>query len=476
MSEDDRRAELLRQFRAGIAGAELDDLRALASDLSRLGAQASEQVARPRRPELRRAPFAGVQRFRVRVDLRHAKPPIWRRLDVRSDLRLDVVHRVLQAAFGWTDSHLWRFSIGGDPFDPASQLFLCPWDHEEGEADDDGGIPASAVRLDETLQALGDTLSYIYDYGDNWELIVQLEHVEPATPGIPSAVVVDGRRAAPPEDCGGRRIADDLAEVLEDPSRFVIDEVNTALRSPFMILHEHGLEPRLVALIDRLTYSPPGDDLTSRALSLLRERPAPGEEALRSLLKPFIWFLDRCADGGIPLTANGYLKPADVSAVAELLPSTHGWIGKANREIETTPVLRFRMALQAVGLLRKHKGTLRLTRAGRDVQANPRDLWNRLADRLVPTTDGFDTDATLLLLACAATSPDSELPLDTIAEALNHLGWQSQDGTPVDGSDLYSLPVLDVLRNVSTTPPDHRQRGQISREAAELARAALQPR
>ena len=267
MSEDDRRAELLRQFQEVIAGAELDELRALAGDLSRLGARASEQRAPPRRPELRRPPLTEVQRFRVRVDLRHAKPPIWRRLDVRSDLTLDVVHRALQAAFGWTDSHLWRFSSGGDPFDPSSQRFLCPWDDEQDEADDDGAIPASAVRLDETVQVPGDTLSYIYDYGDNWELTLQLEHAEPAAPGTPSAVAVDGRRAAPPEDCGGRRTADDLAEVLEDPSRFDINEVNDALQSPFFILRGHGLDPRLVALIDRLTYSPVGEDLIARALA-----------------------------------------------------------------------------------------------------------------------------------------------------------------------------------------------------------------
>jgi hypothetical protein len=256
MSEDDRRAELLRQFQAVIAGAELDELRALAGGLSRLGAQASEERARPRRPELRRPPLAAVQRFRVRVDLRHAQPPIWRRLEVRSDLTLDVVHRILQAAFGWTDSHLWRFSIGGGPFDASSQLFLCPWDNEEGEADDDGGIAASAVRLDETIQAPGDRLFYVYDYGDNWELTLQLEDAEPAATGVPSAVVLDGRRAAPPEDCGGLRTAEDLAEVLHDPARFDIEEINEVLQSQFILLREHGLDRRFVGLVDRLTYSP----------------------------------------------------------------------------------------------------------------------------------------------------------------------------------------------------------------------------
>ena len=472
MSQDDRQGDLLRRFEAIIDGAGLDDLRQLAGALSRLGVQPGEHVP-PRRPELRRPRLPDLQRFVVRADLRHAKPPIWRRLEVRSDLTLDVVHRVLQAAFGWTDSHLWRFSLGGDPFSPSSQVFLCPWDVEEGEVEDEGGIPAAAVRLDEAIQNPGETLSYAYDYGDNWELALRLENVLPAAAGTPSAIAVDGRRAAPPENCGSRRTADELAEVLEDPSFFDLDEVNAALESPFIVLREHGLDPRLAALIDRLTYSPIGEDLASRALALIDERPVPDGTALRASLKPFIWFLDRAAEGGIKLTASGYLKPADVTAAAEVLPTMQGWIGKANRENDTFPVLDFRKALQTIGLLRKHKGSLLLTRAGHDAHAAWQTLWNHVADRLVPKADGFDTEATLLVLLYMATSAGGEPPLDTIAEALNYLGWQSSDRSRIITSDLYRLRAFDVLRNVSTAHPSAGAWWQVDDAVAELARAAL---
>jgi hypothetical protein len=472
VSQDDRQADLLRQFEAIIGEVELDDLRQLAGSLSRLGARPGEP-ARLRRPELRRPRLTELQRFVVRVDLRQAKPPIWRRLEVRSDLTLDVVHRVLQAAFGWTDSHLWRFSLGGDPFSSSSQAFLCPWDVEEGEFEDEGSLPAAAIRLDEAVQIPGELLSYAYDYGDNWELTLRLENVLPATADTPSAVAVDGRRAAPPEDCGGRRTADELAEVIEEPSLFDLGGVNEALQAPFIVLRDCGLDPRLVALIDRLTYSPVGEALAFRALSLLEERPVPDEQALRASLAPFIWFLDRAAEAGIQLTASGYLKPGDVTAAAELLPTMHGWIGKANREIDTTPVLHFRKAVQALGLLRKHKGSLLLTRAGHDSHAARQVLWNHLADRLVPNTDGVDTDATLLLLLYAATSPDSELPLDTIAAALTALGWQSADGTPIVGYDVYRLRAFDVLRSVSTAHVSRSDHWRIDGVVAELARAAL---
>ncbi|MGH3447682.1 MAG: plasmid pRiA4b ORF-3 family protein, partial [Nocardioidaceae bacterium] len=166
--------------------------------------------------------------YRLRVDLDHARPPIWRRLDVRSDLTLDVVHEVLQTAFGWTDTHLHRFALGGSPFDVRSQVFLCPYDVEEEDEDEDGEA-ASDVRLDETLQGPGDRLRYVYDYGDAWELTLRLEEVRPSSDDSAIAVCVGGRRQAPPEDCGGLTDADQLAEVLDDPSDFAIEEINAAL-------------------------------------------------------------------------------------------------------------------------------------------------------------------------------------------------------------------------------------------------------
>ena len=176
--------------------------------------------------ELRRSPLPEVRIFRVRVDLKRSQPRIWRRLELRSDLTLDLVHRVLQTSFGWTDTHLWRFSIGGEPFSRSGQAFLCPWDVEEGEEDDAGAPAASDVRLDEVIQEPGDILFYVYDYGDSWELRLKLEDVSAADADAPAALVVGGRRAAPPEDCGGITDGAELAEILEDPERFEIDAIN----------------------------------------------------------------------------------------------------------------------------------------------------------------------------------------------------------------------------------------------------------
>ena len=67
------------------------------------------------------------------------KPPLWRRLELASDLFLNEVHDVIQTAFGWTDSHLHEFAVGKDYYDLTSEHYLCPFQVEEGVGGLGGG-------------------------------------------------------------------------------------------------------------------------------------------------------------------------------------------------------------------------------------------------------------------------------------------------------------------------------------------------
>ncbi|MGE2689095.1 plasmid pRiA4b ORF-3 family protein [Mycolicibacterium pulveris] len=419
------------------------------------------------RPELRRPPRDEPAIYRVRVDLDNARPPIWRRLDLRSDMTLDVLHQVLQAGFSWLDYHLHRFALGGGPFDGDSQVFLSPYDDEDGPR-------ASQVRLDETLREPGDTLRYVYDYGDAWELTLQLEQVMTALDGSPLAVLVDGERAAPPEDCGGVTDAEQLAQVLDDPARFDANEVNAALRAPFFVMREAGVDPRLGDLVNRLGPTSLGPSFVERVARLVSEPTSVDDAELSASLRAYQWFLDRAGDGGIPLTSAGYLKPADVVTATEVVPATGDWPGSSDREVHCPPLLDFRQSLQWLGLLRKHKGVLLLTKAGAAAQRDPRALWDHLARRLVPGDEStFEGQASLLLLAYAGSSGDGDLPFDEIAAALTELDWRHADGAAVQGYDLYRLPAYLALVNVADRPRNRTQFHWISPAAAALARAAL---
>jgi Plasmid pRiA4b ORF-3-like protein len=79
--------------------------------------------------------------LRVRVDLADTKPPVWRRLELASDLFLDDVHEIMQAAFGWTDSHLHRFGCGPAYYSRETEYYRCPYSVDEG----DEGVPEDQV-------------------------------------------------------------------------------------------------------------------------------------------------------------------------------------------------------------------------------------------------------------------------------------------------------------------------------------------
>lgn len=467
MSEGQRDAkqELLRRFTAAVSGAELDDLRRLAGRLL------DEHGAGVRRRPRRDVPVT----LRVRVDLDGAAPPIWRRFDLRSDLTLDLVHEVLQAGYGWHGGHLHRFAIGESVFADDAEKFLCAWEVEDGA---DEGVVETAVRLDETLVEVGDQLRYCYDYGDAWVLVLTLEAVLPADGETPHALCLDGERAAPPEDCGGLRTAEELAAVLAEPAHFSRTEVNALLTGPYGELAGAGVRPELLELLARLQSTPVGEELAVRAWGLSVRTPAAAAHERAEALLPFHWFLERIGDAGLPLTAAGYLKPVDVTAAAQVVPGGRTWRGARNREVDTLPVMDFRAQLHVLGLVRAHQGRLVATRAGRALRGDDDRLWAHLADRLPLGNDRDGSSAAgLVALLLLASSPHPRvLALDTVAEALTALGWRegnSDRPIPLATARHAVEPTLGALEALSGGAANVAGAGPLSAVAADLAALAL---
>ncbi|MCD4675751.1 MAG: plasmid pRiA4b ORF-3 family protein, partial [Desulfobacula sp.] len=50
--------------------------------------------------------------YQIKVTLTGSKPPIWRRLIVKDNIRLDQLHSVLQVSMGWFDCHLHQYIVG----------------------------------------------------------------------------------------------------------------------------------------------------------------------------------------------------------------------------------------------------------------------------------------------------------------------------------------------------------------------------
>lgn len=141
--------------------------------------------------------------YQIKVGLRGAKPPIWRRLELPGDTGLTDLHNIIQRAFGWEDSHLHVFRTPYGAF---------------GQADRELGHRAEKpVTLEQIAPALGDEVEYLYDFGDNWEHEIVVEKLLDRK-AVPYPRCTAGRRAAPPDDCGGVWGYADLVDILADPS------------------------------------------------------------------------------------------------------------------------------------------------------------------------------------------------------------------------------------------------------------------
>lgn len=131
------------------------------------------------------------------------KPPVWRRVQLRADTRLDQLHEILQAALGWENYHLHAFSFGEEEFGPRDPELGLDFSDER------------RVTLGE-LTDIGARLRYTYDFGDNWEHEILVEDLLDPDPETRYPILVAAKGACPPEDCGGTWGYADLKEILAD--------------------------------------------------------------------------------------------------------------------------------------------------------------------------------------------------------------------------------------------------------------------
>jgi hypothetical protein len=141
--------------------------------------------------------------YQIKVGLRGAKPPIWRRLEVPANIALPKLHDVIQIAFDWDNSHL--------------HVFETPFGEFGMDDPELGHRSARLVTLEQVAPEAGSKIKYRYDFGDSWEHEILVEKVLEPDDAVVLPRCVGGRRAAPPEDCGGVWGYADLIEILADP-------------------------------------------------------------------------------------------------------------------------------------------------------------------------------------------------------------------------------------------------------------------
>ena len=145
---------------------------------------------------------------RLKITLDDVEPTVLRRVDVPFDIRLDRLHLTVQAAIGWTNSHLYELRAGD-----------VGWSTPYPDADSSGDfLDARKARLNDILEDIGTKkLIYLYDFGDGWEHTIKVERLADPAPGAlyPCLIEVSGR--CPPEDCGGPWGYAEMLEAIADP-------------------------------------------------------------------------------------------------------------------------------------------------------------------------------------------------------------------------------------------------------------------
>ena len=145
---------------------------------------------------------------RLKITLDDVKPAVLRRIEVPFDIRLDRLHLILQAAVGWTNSHLYEIRARG-----------VRWSTPFPDQDSGGDfLDARKVRLSEVLEDVGTkTLKYLYDFGDGWEHTIKIERLIDPEPSTLYPRLIEAKGRCPPEDIGGPWGYAEFLEAIADP-------------------------------------------------------------------------------------------------------------------------------------------------------------------------------------------------------------------------------------------------------------------
>lgn len=147
--------------------------------------------------------------LQLKITLKGVKPPVWRRVLVRDDITFYKLHRIIQHAMGWFESHLYEFNVKGMVIGEN----LSDWDFYGGY----NGKNAKKVKLNTMNFEVKDKFRYIYDFGDDWRHDIVVEKLLESEEGVKYPVCIAGKRNCPPEDVGGPWGYENFLQTIQDP-------------------------------------------------------------------------------------------------------------------------------------------------------------------------------------------------------------------------------------------------------------------
>lgn len=140
--------------------------------------------------------------YQIRIDLKDIKPPVWRRLLVPETYSFHDLHMAILNVMGWSGSHLHEFYVKNEK------------------------ISIENEKVENIYKWLRrSNASYIYDFGEMWEHKIKLEKILNRQDDVKYPICTKGRRASPPEDCGGVPGYLKLLEIIKNPEHEEYEEM-----------------------------------------------------------------------------------------------------------------------------------------------------------------------------------------------------------------------------------------------------------
>jgi len=143
--------------------------------------------------------------FELKIALEDVEPQVWRRFRVDPLCTLPLLHLILQAVMGWKNCHLHCFEARGARY---------AMRHAEIE---EQGLEERRYRLRSLVKTPGESFTYVYDFGDDWQHSVILERTLERSRSVVHPKCIAGENACPPEDVGGSPGYRRLRLVLSNP-------------------------------------------------------------------------------------------------------------------------------------------------------------------------------------------------------------------------------------------------------------------
>lgn len=133
-----------------------------------------------------------TQVYQLRIRLLDVSPMIWRRILVTENNSLFDLHHTIQIAMDWENYSLNQFTIHGKIISVYNSVGMTS-----------GGASSANGFLRDFQFIENERCLYEYNFFDNWQFEIRVEKILPINPKLIYPCCIGGKRAAPPEDCGG---------------------------------------------------------------------------------------------------------------------------------------------------------------------------------------------------------------------------------------------------------------------------------